>query len=503
MPIEVAMHGLLPRLRAALALGGLLLALAVAAQAAARPDLVIVHTNDLHAHYRSFPDREGALRGGLARIAWRLGELRAEHGERLLYLDAGDLFAGTPFYHFYRGSLGIALMDRLGCDAMALGNHELDDGHLNFLRARVGASFPTLCANLSLPTGELLLPESVLLLAGDLRVEVVGAIAGELPELVGEAARGELLVQPPERVLRDWLAAARPAVDLRLLLSHCGLETDRALAAALPEIPLILGGHSHSFLETPETVGPVTVCQTGCYGYNLGVMECFRRLDGGWDFAWRSEPVTADWPEDPAVKALIEAAGVLVDREMGQVLGILPEAFRGEHKSSAPDPLGIFLAERMRQAAGADLGLQNSGGYRTHLPAGPVTRAQLFELLPFNNRILRLHLKGNDLRTVFDFLAAGHGDYRFAQIAGGDYAIADSLALEIHVGGQPLDPEREYTLATLDFLYSGGDGYGSVLQLADRVDSLAVFGRDVLEAYLKAGGQPRPSDFPPNFRVLD
>ncbi|MBM4119197.1 hypothetical protein FJ251_15970, partial [bacterium] len=288
MRIEDAMHSR----RRRFAVLALLLALAGAAfgAEARRPDLVIAHTNDLHAHYRSFPDRDGALRGGLARIAWRLGELRAEHGERLLYLDAGDLFAGTPFYHFYRGSLGIALMDRLGCGAMALGNHELDDGYLNFLRARVGARFPTVCANLGFPDGEPLLPESALLAAGDLRVEVVGLIAAELPELVGEAARGELLVRPPAQALREWLAAARPAADLRLVLSHCGLEADSALAAAVPEIPLIIGGHSHSFLREPRRVGPVTVCQAGCYGYNLGVLECYRRADASWDFAWRSEP---------------------------------------------------------------------------------------------------------------------------------------------------------------------------------------------------------------------
>lgn len=494
-----------PRLRLFAVLLVLFAALTSAARGdeTRRPDLVIVHTNDLHAHYRSFADRDGALRGGFARIAWRIGELRAEHGDRLLYLDAGDLFAGTPFYHFYKGSLGIALMDRLGCAAMALGNHELDDGHLNFLRARVGAPFPTVCANLAFPDGEPLLPESTLLEAGGLRVEVLGLIAAELPELVGEVARGELLVRPPTTVLREWLAAARPAADLRLVLSHCGLEADSALAAAVPEIPLIIGGHSHSFLREPQRVGPVTICQTGCYGYNLGVLECFRRADGGWDFAWRNEPVTADWPEEPAVKALIESAGTLVDREMGQVLGHLPEPFAGRDKSWRPDPLGMLLAERMRAAAGADLGLQNSGGYRTHLPAGPITRGQLFELLPFNNQVLRLHLRGSDLRGLFYFLAAGHGDYRFGQIAGGDYAIADSLALEIHIGGAPLDPEREYTVATLDFLYSGGDGYGPVLQTALRVDSLTVFARDLLEDFLLSGAQPRPADFPPNFRVLE
>ena len=496
-----------PLRRLALALG-LWLGLGLGAplraeEPAGEPDLVIVHTNDLHAHYRSFPDRQGALSGGFARLAWRIGQLRERYGDRLLYLDAGDLFVGTPFYHVYRGALGMALLDRMGCDAMALGNHELDDGSVNFLRAAVGARFPRLCANLDLPDGTPFLPASTLLTAGPWRVEVVGLITRSLPELSAEAMRGELLVRPPAEALADWLAAPRPAADLRVALSHCGLGEDREIAAAVPAVPVILGGHSHSFLKDPERVGDVTVCQTGCYGYNLGVLECRRRPDGSWDLRDRLEPVTADWPEDPAIAALIAEAGVPVDREMKTVLGLLPEAFDGAGKSDGADPLGQLLAELMRRAAGADLGLQNVGGYRTFLPAGPVLREKLFELLPFDNRVLRLHMDGNALRALFDRLADNRGGYRYAQVSGADYTVADSLALSIRVGGEPLVSDRDYTLATLDFLFGGGDGYGEILHLASQVDTLDVVARDLLEEALLRGEQPRPSDFPANVHVED
>ncbi len=496
-------------MRSALACLALLLVLAPTVLAvdgeadARRPDLVIAHTNDLHARYRSFTDRNGELRGGFARLAHRIDELRAEYGDRFLFLEAGDMFMGTPFYHFYRGSLGVELMELMGCDAQVLGNHELDEGSLSFLRAAVGADYPWLCLNLHRADGTAFLPAATHIDAGGLSLEIVGVITEAMPELSGECARGELLVTPPVAALKRWLDDSRPDADLRIVLSHCGMGEDRGIAEALPELPLIIGGHSHSFLEAPELVNGVTICHVGCYGYYLGVLECYRQPDGSWEFVHRREAVTADWPEDAEVKALIEAAGVLVDREMKMVLTELPESFTGRGKGSRPDPLGILIAELMRQAAGADLGLQNTGGYRSNLPAGAVSRERIFELLPFNNRVLRLHFSGADLAQLFDRLALNHDGGRFAQISGGSYRIAGENATATIVGGKPLDPEGSYTLATLDFLYGGGDGYGEILQLASRVDTLTTFARDLLEARLLEGPPPRPGDYPANFERLE
>ncbi len=485
----------------AIVLSLLLSAFPVWARESADPDLVIVHSNDLHARYRPFDSRSGESRGGFARIAGRLAELRAEYGERLIYLDAGDLFQGTPFYHFYRGDLGMKLLDAMGCDAFALGNHELDDGHPNFLRAGKEASFPKLCANLDLPGGKALLPSSVRLQRAGLSIDVVGIITAELDAVTGVVTRGELELEDPAEALRKWLDSREDEADFTLALSHCGLNEDIGIASEVPGIPLIISGHSHSFLNEPERVGDTIICTTGAYGYNLGLLKLWREGD-----RWRMEHellrVDASWPEDPKVAAMIEEAGIVVDREMAVVVGTLGGEFPMSGKSGASNPLGQMVAELMRLEAGADLGLQNVGGYRIGLPAGEISRGDIFTLLPFDNRIVRLTFDGATLRELFDYLAECHGGGRFAQTSGASYKVVNGKAAGILIDGHPLDPEADYTVATLDFLLGGGDGY-TVLQKAHTKEILDAFPRDVMEDWLRAGNVPTPSDFPPNVSAAE
>jgi len=463
------------------------------------PDLVIVHTNDLHARYRPFESRDGESRGGFARIAGAIAELRERHGDRLIYMDAGDLFQGTPFYHFYRGELGMRLLDAMACDAFALGNHELDDGHENFLRASSEAAFPLLCANLFLPDASPLLPASTRLHHGGFTIDVVGLITAELDEVTGVVTRGELLLEDPALALRRWLDARPDAADLTLLLSHCGLEEDLLIAAEVPGLPIVISGHSHHFLDEPELVDETLICTTGAYGYNLGKLMLWRE-SGRWEMEHELIPVDDNLPENPMIRAMIEEAAVIVDREMAVEVGSLAGNFNMDDKSSRPNPLGQMVAELMRQEAGTDIGLQNVGGYRISLPAGPITRGDIFTLLPFDNRIVRIIFRGEILRELFDYLAANHDTGRFAQISGASYRIEGGRAVEILIGGKPLDPEAVYSVATLDFLYGGGDGF-TVLARSQKAVVLDAFPRDVMEAWLKAGNIPSPADFAPNFVV--
>ncbi|MDP6418915.1 MAG: bifunctional UDP-sugar hydrolase/5'-nucleotidase [Candidatus Krumholzibacteria bacterium] len=469
-------------------------------QAEEAPDLVIAHTNDLHAHYRPFESRSGEIRGGIARIAGRIAELRAEYGDRFLYLDAGDLFQGTPFYHFHRGSLGVELLSAMHCDLMCLGNHELDDGSANFFRAMKKSSFPVVCANLNRADGSALLPAAMRLEAGGFSIDAVGLLTGSLDEICGEAARGELLVLPPEKALASWLQDRKSQADLTLALSHCGLNEDRTIADAVPEVPLIIGGHSHSFLYEPELRGPVTICQTGCYGYNLGVLKAWQNGDGSWRFEETLEEVREDWPLDENVQAIVERASHLVDREMNVVLGRLRGDFGIPGKSSQPDPLGQMVASIMQQAAGADIGLQNVGGYRTFLKEGDLRREDLFTLLPFDNHIMRLRFRGDQIQTLFNFIASGLNSHRFGQTSGIEYRIHEGQARDIRIDGQKLDPAKDYLLATLDFLYGGGDGF-TLLQEALEAETLDIFSRDEFEKRLLEGFSPAPEDYAPNFII--
>jgi len=468
----------------------------VGAQPAREPDLVIVHSNDMHARYRPFEDRDGRSRGGFARMAGKLDELRARYGDRLIYLDAGDLFQGTPFYHMYRGRLGMKLLDAMGCDAFTLGNHELDDGYENFLAASSGVSFPRLCANVALPNGEALLPASARIRAGGMDIDVVGLITAELDEVTGVVSRGELRLEDPSRSLHRWLAARGDEPDLTILLSHCGLEEDKGLAAATPSIPLIIGGHSHSFLDQPLRIGETVITTTGAYGYNLGLLKLWRE-SGRWIMQSEMLPVDASMPEDSTVAAMIEEAGAEVDRRMDVIVGRVAGDFDARNKSGGSDPLGQWIAELMRRKAGADIGLQNVGGYRSQLREGSVSRGDIFTLLPFDNRVLRLTFRGEVLAELFDYLAANLGGGRFGQISGASYKVVKGMARDVRIAGEPLEPGSDYTVATVDFLYGGGDGY-KVLGKADKVELLDAFPRDLMEARLRAGHVPAPDDFKEN-----
>ncbi|MBC8367944.1 5'-nucleotidase C-terminal domain-containing protein [bacterium] len=222
--------------------------------------------------------------------------------------------------------------------------------------------------------------------------------------------------------------------------------------------------------------------------------------------SWRMEheqiPITADTADDPKVAALIEEAAHVVDREMAVKVGELAAEFPTRGKSGEANPLGQWIAELMRLEAGADMGLQNVGGYRTSLNAGEVSRGDIFTLLPFDNRIVRLSFRGDVLQELFDYLAESFGGGRFAQTSGVSYRVEDGKARDILIGGAPLDPASDYKVATLDFLLGGGDGY-TVLQKAHTIEILDAFPRDVMENWLRAGNVPSPSDFPPNVQSGD
>ena len=475
----------------------LLAALPASARTTPEPDLLIAHTNDLHARYRPFESRGGESRGGFARISGRLNQLRVQYGDRLLFVDAGDLFQGTPFYHFYRGQLGMDLLDAMKCDAFVLGNHELDDGHENFLLRSKNIAFPTLCANVSLPEHRLLMQASTRIETAGLSIDIVGLVTAGLDEVTGVVSRGELVLEDPAQALGSWMDARTNAADFTFVLSHCGLGEDLQIAAEVAGIPLIIGGHSHSFMDEPELVGETTVTSAGAYGYNLGLLKLWRNEDGSWRIESEMLPINSSSPEDPIILAMIDKAAVIVDQEMDIVVGSLAGDFDARGKSSAANPLGQWIAELTRLEAGADIGLQNIGGYRTSFREGPLTRGDIFTLLPFDNRIVRLTFGGDTLLKFFDYLASCHGGGRFGQISGATYRVEEGKAKDIVIAGLPFDSGRDYTLATNDFLLGGGDGY-TVLKKAKKVEILEAFPRDVMESWLRAGNIPSPSDYQPN-----
>lgn len=259
----------------------------------ARPDitqLTILHTNDLHSRVDPFPMDGGRNQGlgGAARRASLIQQIRQEN-DHVLLLDSGDFFQGTPYFNFFEGELDIKLMSLMEYDASTIGNHDFDAGVDTLSKQLNFATFPLLNCNYNLSNsvlGRTVQPYKVFSF-GKLKVGVMG-VGIALKGLVPEKLFGDIEYQDPiqrcnatANILRN-----REKCDYVICLSHLGYKyrdeqiDDVKLARSSSGIDLILGGHTHTFMSSPELISnrddkPVTINQVGWAGIYLGRLDIY------------------------------------------------------------------------------------------------------------------------------------------------------------------------------------------------------------------------------------
>ncbi|WP_343486821.1 metallophosphatase [Allomuricauda sp. d1] len=254
--------------------------------------ITILHTNDVHSHIDPFPSDHSryANLGGLARRASLVQQIREENPNTLL-LDAGDIFQGTPYFNFYGGELEFKLMSKLKYDAATIGNHDFDNGIEGLLAQMPHAEFELLSANYDFSNTVMngfVKPYQTYTLDG-LKVGVYG-IGIALDGLVLKKLYKETEYLNPYEIALDAERKLKEEenCDLIICLSHLGYDYDNnpnrpddvTLAEKTEHTQLIIGGHTHTFLETPDvrtnkTGKQVLVNQVGCYGINLGRIDFY------------------------------------------------------------------------------------------------------------------------------------------------------------------------------------------------------------------------------------
>lgn len=471
------------------------------AQAASR--IAILHLNDFHSKHEGVTEGGSTCRadrpclGGAARLGGAVREARAAagaEGRPALLLDAGDQFMGSLFYTHHKGAAEAAVQRAVGTAAMALGNHEFDHGPENLARYLARLPFPALSANLGTANEPALRDRviaSTVLDAGGTRVGVIGLTTSATPT---SSSPGPNLRfgDPFEAADRAAFALRRDGVRTIVVLSHLGLPEDQRLAAEVPGVDVIVGGHTHLLLANglPGAVGPhpltvagrdrdVRIVQAMCHGRYLGRLDLDLAPDGHVaSHAGTVRPVDASVAEDPAVAAIVAEyaapLGEMRRRPVGQALAAFPDAACRTGECA----LGNLVAEAMLAAGhGADAALFNGGGLRAGLPAGAVTLGDVLAMLPFSNTMATMTIRGGALRAALENgvsrLPTPAG--RFPQVAGmrltlDPEAPAGRRVREVTVGGAPLEDDRAYRVVTNDFMRRGGDGY-------------AMFRDDALEAY--------------------
>jgi 5'-nucleotidase len=478
----------------------------------ARPlALTLLHTNDTHARYLEIDRFGGACRegaepgscfGGVARRATMVERIRRE-AENVLLLDGGDQFQGTLFYSRFKGAVAAATMNALRYDAMVLGNHEFDDGPEVLARFAAAVRFPIVTTNLdasAIPALAEHVEKSAVLEVGGRRVGIVGFVTEEVPQLASPGP--DLRFLPIEETIAKEVAALEArGVDVVIALSHAGFLRDRKVAAAVPGIDVIVGGHTNTLLSNtaPDAEGaypivvtsprgePVLVVTDFAYGKYLG------RLDVTFDergvaTSWEGDPILLDVEvvPDPEMTALLEQFAREVRDYAAEPVGAAAVLLDGRESSCrfVECNLGNLIADALleegRAHGGAQVALQNGGGIRSSITAGPVTIGHVLEVLPFGNTVSTFGLAGADLLAALEHGVSvvedpdNDGTGRFLQVAGLRFAFTRNAPAGERVRGvevleraadggaeewRPLDRDRIYRVVTNNFTRNGGDGF--------------------------------------------
>ena len=396
----------------------------------------------------------------------------------------------------------VAVLNAAGLDLATFGNHELDFGR-EVTRQRMAEShFTWVSSNVLDPTTGLPFGDAasfVLREYDGVRVAFFGLVTPHTRILSKGAA--ELKFLDPIRAAKDIVARARRArAAVIVALTHQDMADDKQLAAAVPEIDLILGGHEHVPLDA--RVGRTLILKTGADAVSLGRIDVTvtagrggRRVESKWELI----PVTDEIPEKPEVAAVVTQYEGYMAAQLDVLVGAtsVPLDTRNDIVRTQESAVGDLIADLMRTALQADVVLINGGGIRGNavLPAGPLRRRDVLTVLPFANKVVKLDVTGEILRAALEngLSQVERTAGRFPQVSGLRYVFdpkrpAGSRLVTVSVGGQPLDPRANYTLATFDFILGGGDGYtmlreGKVLVKAENgpMDS------DLLIERLKAG----------------
>ncbi|MBN2369172.1 MAG: 5'-nucleotidase C-terminal domain-containing protein [Vicinamibacteria bacterium] len=455
--------------------------------------VTILHINDLHGWLVSPPAESGTLEaGGMARLA---SEVKKERTPNTLFVAAGDLMQGARLSNSYLGRPVIEALNLMGLDATAIGNHEFDFG-LDVLRQRISeAGFPFLAANIE---GSDIWSASAVRRIGAIRVALFGLTTTDTVAAAHPRNVSGLTFQSAEEVAKKIVGSLRPQADVIVLLSHLGFEVDEKLAAAVPGIDVIVGGHTHTKIEKPVRVGGTLLVQA----YEKG--KCLGRLDLRFEGArivghdYRLISITPESGSDATVAALVERYCRDLDRKLSEPVGTAGVELIGERERmrTGETNLGDLVADVMRKASGAEIAIMNSGGIRSGILAGVVTVGAVYDALPFDTHIISVSLFGREVREALEVGVSRveESDGGFPQVSGLTFTLdrsapAGRRVLDITVGGAPLDEDRQYVVATNDFLAAGGDDFNMFVGRATIFDDSGRYLRDVVADHWRQAGR--------------
>lgn len=431
-------------------------ALAITAMAAPAEEIIILHTNDTH----SALDPDDKNLGGVLRRKALIDSIRQENPGRVLLVDCGDAVQGTLYYTLYKGEVERKMMNALGYDIAILGNHEFDNG-LEVLAnelSQLDADLITTNYDLSeTPLDSLFTPYTIKTI-GDCKIGFL-AINLDPKGMIADSNAGKVKYTDGIKAANAmaWYLRNVEHTDKVIALTHVGYDTqnpptpsDIELASSTEGIDIIIGGHSHTAVnpsksrpawKVPNAAGDtVLVAQAGSRGHYLGEITVDKDSPRA-GYRLISVDKRLDNRIDSETAAILYPYRQGVDSLKTMKIGRLAQEFTAGSQlllnwvADAMRDMGSRLTDRT-----VDVAIVNKGGIRRGLPAGHITKEMIMTMLPFDNKLVVMQLTGRDLMASIDVMKGRGGD----GISGG-------------VDISSIDPDKTYTVVTIDYLAQGGD----------------------------------------------
>ncbi|HET9821851.1 MAG TPA: bifunctional UDP-sugar hydrolase/5'-nucleotidase UshA [Burkholderiaceae bacterium] len=500
--------------------------------------LTVLHTNDHHGRFWANENGEYGLAARKTLVERVRAEVAAAGGHVLL-LDGGDINTGVPESDLQDAEPDFKGMNLLGYDAAAVGNHEFDKPLDVLAKQRQWAQFPLLSANVY-RSGQRLFEPYRIFERGGWRIAVMGLTTEDTAKMVMPANIVGVEFRKASDEAARLVPELRARADMVIAATHMGHYADGRsgvnapgdveLARAVKGLDLIVGGHSQNPVCmkaenqrndayvpgqpcAPDRQNGAWIVQAHEWGKYVGRADFViqagkvelvkyqllpvnlkqRQADGS------RKTYTDPIPEDPGVRGFLQPFQDNGQARLTLAVGETVGVFDGDRSRvrSQPTNLGVLVARAMMDRAGADLAIMNAGGIRDSLPAGKVSYRDVLKVMPFANQLSLVRLSGAELSTYLQAVAkmtAGSG--AFPQTAGVQMVIEAGALKEAQVGGQPIDPRREYRLALLNFTAQGGDGYPRLSTHPGYTDTGFV-DADVLRGFIAARSPLKASDFAP------
>lgn len=475
-----------------------------AGQSFADYTLNIMHINDWHSRIESNnkfestcsaeEEGKGECFGGAARLITAIKQEREKKKDQnVILLSAGDNFQGSLFYTTYKGEAEGEFLNQMGFTAMALGNHEFDDGEDALVPFIEKATFPILGVNIkpdnqSKANGKI--RPSVVVDAGGQKIGIIGAVTNDTPDLASPGPNIKI-EEDVANIAAEVKKLEAEGVNKIIAVTHIGYPREMDMIAKIPGIDVVVGGHTHTLLSNnpdDNAAGPyptwvdnpsgykVPVVQAGSYSKVLGDLNVVFD-DAGIVKEAKGDPIwlNKDITPDPDVLKRIAELGAPIEelkkKEVGETAGPI-DGSRDNCRTKECE-MGNLVSDAVLDRVkdqGVTMVFTNGGGLRASIDQGVVTMGEVLTVLPFQNTVATFQIKGEDAVAALENGASKleEGAGRFVQVAGIKYSVdgtkpagARISDVQVQEGGNwaPIDPAKTYTAATNNYVRGGGDGF--------------------------------------------